>query len=300
MAGLQGDLSGRAAVVTGGGSGIGRALSLALAGEGAHVAAADIDPDAAEAVASEVEDLGVRGVAVRCDVTDPDSVAAMADEAWGEFGHVDLLVNNAGVVHSSTLVETTPDDWDWVMGVNGRGAYLGLREFGRRFSEQGTPSRILTTGSEHSLGVPHPSSGIYTASKHAVLAMSDVLRREVPGHVGVSVLCPGLVSTRLWDAERNRAPDDDSGPAPELELMERLFGEGLEPDRLAALAVAGIKRGDFLIVTHAHSARFAAERAEEVAAAFAEQAPPGDDDDRYDIAAVALRLISEADGDGQP
>ena len=126
----------------------------------------------------------------------------------------------------------------------------------------------------------------------------DVLRREVPDHVGISVLCPGLVSTRLWDAERNRNADDERGPAPPSELMARVFDEGLDADRLAALAVAGIKRGDFLIVTHAHSARFAAERAEEVADAFAEQAPPGDDDDRFDIAAVALRLLSE--GGDQP
>lgn len=296
MAGLQGDLRGRVAVVTGGGSGIGRAIALALAAEGVDLVLADVDDAAATAVADEVRAEGVRAHPTRCDVTDADAVDALADEAWGEMGAVDLLVNNAGVVHSSNLLDTTPDDWDWVMGVNARGAYLAMRAFGRRFVAQETPSRILTTGSEHSLGVPHPSSAIYTASKHAVLALSDVLRREVPEHVGVSVLCPGLVRTRLWEADRNRDPDDEAGLSAPPEMLALLFEEGLEAEELGRRAVEGVKRGDFLIVTHAHSARFAEARAEEVAAAFAAQAPPGEDDDRYDIEQVALRLLAEAEG----
>ena len=292
MAGLQGDLTGKAAVVTGGGSGIGRALCLALADAGMDVLAADIDLAAAEETAAAVTERGPRGVAARCDVTDPDEVRALADTAWEALDGVDLIWNNAGVVGTNLLLETPLEEMRWVLEVNAVGPFIGMVEFGRRFVEQGTPCRIVTTGSEHSLGVPNAMSAPYTASKHAVLAFSDVLRREVPDFVGVSVLCPGLVSTRLWEADRNR-PDDAGGTnAMGHDMAKQLFDQGMPADELAARAVVGVQRGDFVIVTHAHSRKFAAERCQEVLGAFDREELPGADD-RYDIDMIVNRMIAD-------
>lgn len=297
MSGLQGDLTGKAAVVTGGGSGIGRALCLALADAGMDVVAADIDVAAAEETARAVGGRGTRGLAAACDVTDPEDVRELADTSWEAFGAIDLVWNNAGVVTTNLLLDTPLEDLRWVMEVNTIGPFLGMVEFGRRFVEQGTPCRIVATGSEHSLGVPNALSAPYTASKHAVLALADVLRREVPDFVGVSVLCPGLVSTRLWEADRNRPVEFGSANAMGNEMGRQLFDEGMDAAELATRAVAGIARGDFVIVTHAHSRRFAAERCQEVLAAFDAEELPGADD-RYDIDKIANRLLGGEDPPG--
>lgn len=290
MSGLQGDLTDKRAVVTGGGSGIGRALCLALAEAGMDVVAADLDLAGAEETAALVAERGRRGLALECDVTEEASVAALADASWDALGSVDLIWNNAGVVTTRPFLETTLDDLRWVLDVNTVGVFLGMREFGRRFVEQGTPCRVVVTGSEHSLGVANLLSAPYTASKHAVLALADVLRRETPDFLGVSVLCPGLVTTRLWDAERNRADGHAGEGMMDSDLGSQLFAAGMPADELAGRAVAGIQRGDFVIVTHAHSRRFAAERCEEVLDAFDAEELPGADD-RWDIEAIAQRLM---------
>jgi hypothetical protein len=119
-----------------------------------------------------------------------------------------------------------------------------------------------------------------------------VLRHEVPDFVGVSVLCPGLVRTRLWEADRNRPVEHGEPRHGGDEITRKLFDEGMDPAELGARAVAGIQRGDFVIVTHAHSRRFAAARSEEVLAAFDREALPGDDD-RYDIDKIVTRLVTE-------
>ena len=185
------------AVVTGGGSGIGRGIALALARAGSTVVVADIDPARVVAVATELQSIGVgptrpEAMGVACDVTDRAAVEQLADVAWDRYGHVDLVANNAGVFpHFSSILDLEEDDARWVLDVNLMGVWYGCGVFGKRFVEQGTPAHILNTGSENSVGVPHTHAAIYTASKHAVLGLSDVLRRELPDFVGVSVLCRG-------------------------------------------------------------------------------------------------------------
>ena len=216
----------------------------------------------------------------------------LADRSWEALDGIDLIWNNAGVVSTNLLLDTPLEDLRWVLEVNAVAPFIGMVEFGRRFVAQGTPCRIVTTGSEHSLGVPNAMSAPYTASKHAVLALSDVLRREVPDFVGVSVLCPGLVSTRLWEADRNKPAEFGEPDALGHDMAKQLFDQGMPADELAARAVAGIERGDFIIVTHAHSRKFAAERGEEVLGAFDRDELPGADD-RYDIDMIVNRMISE-------
>ena len=288
------DLTGKSAVVTGGGNGIGRALCLAFAAEGVNVAVADIDAGAAGAVADEAKRAGVGAMDVVTDVTDESSVNALADVAWNAFGSVEILVNNAGVMHAvAPLVATGGADFNWVFAVNVRGAMNGIRAFVPRFVASGRDSRVVNTASEHALGVPHIGGGLYTASKHALLGLSDVLRREVPEHIRVSVLCPGIVASSLWRASERRQPAY-GGPAlaPEAAgaFMEQV---GMPAAEVAARAVEGIRKGEFYIVTHPHAVGIAQARWTELETAFATQAPRREGDAKYDLEAVMRQVIGQ-------
>ncbi|MDE0660662.1 MAG: SDR family NAD(P)-dependent oxidoreductase [Gammaproteobacteria bacterium] len=286
------NLDGKSAVVTGGGNGIGRALCLALAREGVNLAVADIDAAAAKAVADEARGTGVEAVGIATDVTDEDAVNDLAEAAWRTFGGVAVLVSNAGVMHpTEQLATTSAEDFDWVFAVNVRGAMNGIRAFVPRFIASGRESRVVSTASEHALGVPHVGGGLYTASKHALLGLSDVLRREVPEYVKVSVLCPGIVASTLWRAsERRPAAYGGSAPAPEAAgaFMAQV---GMPADEVAVRAVEGIRRGDFYIVTHPHAVGIAQSRWAEIEGAFAAQAPRREGDAKYDLGPIMRQLM---------
>lgn len=287
-------LNGKSAVVTGGGNGIGKALCLALAGEGVNVAVADIDAAAARVTANEAREAGVEAIDIATNVTDEASVNALADAAWSAFGTVDVLVNNAGVMHATgPLTATSAADFDWVFAVNVRGAMNGIRAFVPRFIASSEECRVVSTASEHALGVPHVGSGLYTASKHALLGLSDVLRRELPEHVKASVLCPGIVASTLWRAsERRPAVYGGAEPAPEAAgaFMRQI---GMPAEEVAARAVEGIRSGEFYIVTHPHAVDIAHARWAEVEAAFATQAPRRDDDARYDLEPIMRQFMGQ-------
>ena len=276
------ELQGKVAVLTGAASGIGRGIAEALVGEGCHVVVADIDEVAARELAEQLTTSEVRVLGRGLDVTDREAVEALADHAWAEFGHVELCVNNAGVFPPmSRVISIDERDARWVLEVNLMGAWFGISAFGRRFVEQGTPAHILNTGSENSLGVAHTGAGFYTASKHALLGLSDVLRYELPDFIGVSVLCPGMVKTNLPSSATHRQERfggaGEPGPS---------SGLGLEPDDVGRQAVAGIKRGDFYIVTHPPVRQLVEERANELLAAFDAQAPRYEGDEAIDTRAI--------------
>jgi NAD(P)-dependent dehydrogenase (short-subunit alcohol dehydrogenase family) len=262
MEGFEGSV----AVVTGGGSGIGRGIALALARAGSDVVVADIDPERAGHVATELRDLGVEADGVTCDVTDRAAVEALAAGAWDRHGHVDVVANNAGVFpRFASVLDTDETEARWVLEVNLMGVWFGCAAFGRRFVEQGTPAHILNTGSENSVGVPHTHAAFYTASKHGVLALSDVLRRELPDFVGVSVLCPGMVDTGLATSPRHR-PERFGGPGDDNRWLS--LDGGMDPETVGTLAVEGMRRGDFVIMTHAPVREVADARHRDVVAAF--------------------------------
>jgi NAD(P)-dependent dehydrogenase (short-subunit alcohol dehydrogenase family) len=273
------DLRDRVAVITGAARGIGAAIGRALSSEGVHLVVADIDQEAAESTAGSIAQTGVRAIGLKCDVSDIESVRAVADAAWDEFGHVDIVVNNAGVFPPSMpAIDIEERNAQWVLETNVLGVWRGCSVFGKRLVVQGTPAHIVNTGSENSVGLPHVGAALYTASKHAVLGFSDVLRHELPDFIGVSVLCPGMVATELSQSGLRR-PARFGGP---FEPARSGLQPGMDPDEIGHRTVAGIKRGDFYIFTHPPVVELAKERWEEIAGAFALQAPRFEGDEVLD------------------
>ena len=196
------NLTGKVAVITGGGEGIGRGIAHALADAGARVAIVDIEREAAERVATELEG----SEAFVADVSDADAMTALAEGVEDSLGPVSVLCNNAGVLLEGSFVESEETDWQWIFGVNLYGVVNGVQAFVPRMRERGGEAHIVNTGSMAGLA-PRlgTSSGVYSASKAAVVSFSEMLRAELADEgIGVSVLCPSTVNTRIWEASRNR------------------------------------------------------------------------------------------------
>ena len=279
-------------MVTGGGNGIGRAMALALAERGANVLVADIELAAAQEVATEVKSIGVEAKAMEVDVRLPDEVERLADQAWKTLGSVEILCNNAGVMSGlGSVIESDARDFEWVFGVNLGGVLNGMRAFAPRFITSDKDAWIVNTGSEHSFGVPHLGAGLYTASKHAVLGVSDIARRELAGKVGVSVLCPGIVESELWRSGERR-PESLGGavPAPKENAVSMRFG--LPAKDVAERVMQAIENESFYVLTHPHVVDIARERWEEVRDAFAAQAPRYEGDDAYAVPNIMKRLAT--------
>lgn len=266
--------SGMRAVVTGGGSGIGRALCEQLASAGARVVVADLLVDSAREVA---QAIGARTVAHACDVSDRDQVIALAAAVRAEFGGVDLVFTNAGVAIAGRLADTDPREFQWLFDVNVGGVFHTAQAFIpllRETAAAGRLARLVLTGSENAVGLPTtgPSSA-YTATKHAVLGMADALRRDLaPDGVAVSIFCPGVVATRVWDARRARPERYGGASAMSADFAahaeKAMQAHGMAPADTVAQVLAGIGRGEFLIITDPRIRSLAEKRAGEVAAAL--------------------------------
>jgi NAD(P)-dependent dehydrogenase (short-subunit alcohol dehydrogenase family) len=200
------DLSGRVAVVTGAGTGMGRSIALSLAGEGVSVVVADIELSHAESVRDEAIALGVRAIAQATDVSKLDQVQALADAAYDEFGKVDILVNNAGVTLRPfrAVWDTAYEDFRWVVDVNIWGVIHGVHVFVPRMRAQTGEKHIVNVSSMGTL-VKVPGHSTYTLTKAAVNGFSDVIREELANDgFGVTILYPGYVKTRIATSERLR------------------------------------------------------------------------------------------------
>ncbi len=198
------ELAGRVAVVTGGGSGIGRGMALAFAEADMRVVVSDVEIAEAEKVAAESCALGPEALAVHADVSKRQSVEDLAERAYRELGSVELLCNNAGVAVFGPLDEQRDNDWRWVLSVNLEGVVNGLQAFLPRMKRQPGPKHVVNTSSVAGIGAL-PGLGIYTASKYAVVGISETLRQEGARYeLGCSVLCPGGVHTNIMTRERNR------------------------------------------------------------------------------------------------
>ena len=243
-------IAGRVAVVTGGGSGIGRALALGLAREGAQVVVADVDePGMAETLAG-VRACGREGLAVRTDVADLAQVRALADRAFARFGAVHILCNNAGVVVHGGLETATYQDWQWLIGVNLWGVVDGLLAFLPRMIARGQGGHVVNTASMAGL-IASQGLGIYNTTKYAVVGLSETLAKDLRPHgIGVSVLCPMGVATRIREADRNRpaALRNDAGAPDAGEVT--LIGRTLSPDEVAERTIRAIRAGELYVITH--------------------------------------------------
>lgn len=262
------DLSGKVAFVTGAASGIGLALAEVFAKEGAKIVLADIETEALKKAEGDLLASGAEVIGVQCDVSDHGSVAAAADRAIEAFGKVHVLCNNAGVAPAGAMDETTPEDWKWCLGVNLMGVVHGIQVLVPRIKEHGEGGHVVNTASVAGL-MALPTLGIYTATKYAVVGISETLRGELaPAGIGVSVICPSFVKTRLHEGHRNRPPELGRGPEEPNEFMAQMLAVATEPQVIAERVVRGMKRGDFYILPHADMKAGFEVRANEILAAF--------------------------------
>jgi NAD(P)-dependent dehydrogenase (short-subunit alcohol dehydrogenase family) len=193
---MSGPLEGRAAVVTGGGRGIGAAIARALAAEGARVVVAARTSSEVDAVATSIGDAGGTAWATTCDVTDATSVDALAAAAEERLGTVDILVNNAGLAHSAPIAKTTLDDWRRILDVNATGTFLCTRAFLPTMMERGWGRVVNVASMAGLIGDRYISA--YAAAKHAVVGFTRCAGAEAARHgVTVNAVCPGYVNTDL-------------------------------------------------------------------------------------------------------
>jgi NAD(P)-dependent dehydrogenase (short-subunit alcohol dehydrogenase family) len=251
---------GRVAVVTGAASGIGRAVAQAFAHGGSTVVLGDIDGDEAERVAAGIRDGGGKAEALSVDVSDSASVDELAAQTLARCGRVDVLCNNAGVSTFNLIQDQTLDDWRWVFDVNLWGVVHGIQSFLPILRRQGTPAHIVNTASIAGLLSGVAFIGPYAATKVAVVSISETLSQEfglaqLP--IGVSVLCPSSVDTRVMESERSRPEQrgvehrQESAEAVRLAIRESFTGPtGLTPAQVAQRVLEAIRNGEFWIITH--------------------------------------------------
>jgi NAD(P)-dependent dehydrogenase (short-subunit alcohol dehydrogenase family) len=261
----------KVAVITGGASGIGRAMADRFAAEGMRIVLADVEQAPLDAAAQEIAGTGADVLAVRTDVSDPAQVDALAQQTLDRFGAVHVLCNNAGVVAYKPSWELSLDDWRWVVGVNLMGVIHGVRAFVPIMLKQGDEAHIVNTSSIAGL-LANSGSAAYDVSKFGVVALSETLHHELAqasgGKIGVSVLCPGLVKTQILEADRNRP----TGPLEQVDMptgltrdvMRQVMSMGIPPEQVAGNVLDAMRERRFYILPHAEFKMQIAQRAETI------------------------------------
>ncbi|MBA2282919.1 MAG: SDR family NAD(P)-dependent oxidoreductase [Acidimicrobiia bacterium] len=254
------DLAGKVAVITGGASGIGRALADAFAAEGMKLVLADVEAPALDQAVQDLRDQGHQVMGVITDVTSPDSVTALADDVFAAHGAVHVLCNNAGVGPPSAKVwATTANDWRWTFSVNVFGVAHGVQAFVPRMLASGEPGVVVNTSSPDGPISPMPQASVYACTKAAVTVLTECLDAQLTADgatVRASVFYPsgkGLLDTGLWTSDRNR-PDVLARERPRdtpAMTVAALHARGIpiQPlDELARLVVDGIRDGRFVMI----------------------------------------------------
>jgi NAD(P)-dependent dehydrogenase (short-subunit alcohol dehydrogenase family) len=250
------ELEGRTAVLVGGGSGVGRGISIGLAAVGMRVAVGDIDAASAEAVADELRGSGATAIAARVDATDTESLAAFAERASAELGGVHVLVNTVGVILDRALDEATEADWSWFFEFNIMATVRSVNTFLPHLRAHGTPAHIVVTSSMAGLLALGPDlvggvrNGLYTTTKHALIGYSEMLRQELtPEGIGVSVLCPGLVQGSLSATSARNRPARFGGPLP-APARAGMPSSAMANEQVGPVVAAAIRANRFGIFTH--------------------------------------------------
>jgi NAD(P)-dependent dehydrogenase (short-subunit alcohol dehydrogenase family) len=260
------DFTGRTAVVTGGASGIGFAMAQRFLREGMAVAIADVEQSALDCAVRELSGLG-DVIGIRTDVRKVDDMEALAAATLEAFGRIDVVCNNAGVETGGSFLSIPEEAWRWVMDVNFFGVLNGCRVF-LPILEASGGGHIVNTASVAAFNSGTATMTPYCASKFAVLGMSESLEielRTAGSNVGVSLLAPGPVKTRMTEAERNRPADVPAATEPgRLSVMERLASTtaevGLEPTEVADKVLNAIRTNDFFVLTHPEMAEAGVQR----------------------------------------
>jgi NAD(P)-dependent dehydrogenase (short-subunit alcohol dehydrogenase family) len=233
------DLSGRWALVTGAASGIGRATALALARRGADLVICDIDEVGLDRVRGEIEALGRAVLARAVDVADREQMRTFAETVHTEIPAVDILVNNAGVAVTATFVDTTLEDWDWILGINLVGVIHGCHFFVPRMIERGAGGHVVnisSTAGYFALGM----MSAYNATKFAVRGMSEAMRGELAVHgIGVTAVCPGIIDTPIVGKMRVRGGDEEESRRRAVQVFTR---RAYSPERLAEGILKAIRK----------------------------------------------------------
>ena len=241
----MGKLDGNVALVSGSGRGIGRAIALRYAREGAKVVVADIDQGSAQAVANEIQALRAETDALQVDVSDPNQSAAMVARAVDRFGRLDILVNNAGVMRVRPLLELTPEDWDFVNDVNARGLFFALQAGARHMVRQtplseGRPrGKIINTASIAGRS-GRPMFAAYAASKAAAISITQSAAAGLAPDVTVNAICPGVVDTEMWrqiDREWTQVDRRPVGAAWQDRIRGIPMGRPETPEDVTGMAV---------------------------------------------------------------
>jgi NAD(P)-dependent dehydrogenase (short-subunit alcohol dehydrogenase family) len=251
------ELRDKVAVVTGGASGIGRAMVDRFVADGMKVVVADVEPTALAATERELAGAGHAVLAVPTDVSKPGDVETLAERTLARFGKVHVLCNNAGVSVGGPMWEHTLDDWRWVLGVNLWGVIYGVRTFVPIMLRQNEPAHVVNTASLAGLS-SNPFLGVYNVTKHGVVTLSETLAQElalVGAPVKVSVLCPGFVQTKIAESNRNRPPDLADGAArvrPDAfeQMVRAAIAAGMPAADVGALVAAAIREERFYVLPH--------------------------------------------------
>lgn len=252
------DFVGKVAVVTGAASGIGRAMAAAFAGEGMRLVLADVESEPLEATAEELRSGGAEVATILADVARPEEVDRIGSTAMAEFGALHVACNNAGVSGGGLSWEIDLETWRWILDIDLWGVIHGVRTFTPLIIASGG-GHIVNTASMAGL-TSNPGMGPYNVAKHGVVTLSETMFVELQmthPEVGVSVLCPGWVRTRIHESERNRPdlPDvqvteTDEGLSALKEMVAGWIAEGLQPAHVASLVVEAIRENRFYVLTH--------------------------------------------------
>jgi NAD(P)-dependent dehydrogenase (short-subunit alcohol dehydrogenase family) len=263
------DLSGKVAVITGGASGIGHAMASRFAEEGMKLVLVDVEEKALAEVGQAFEAAGVEVLTQQLDVSDAQSMDALAQNTIDRFGAVHVVCNNAGVGSGGLMWELTTEDWEFSLRPNLWGVIHGVRVFGKHLVEQ-NEGHIVNTASMAGL-LSMPGMGPYNVTKHGVVTLSETLHHELTGlgsQVGVSVLCPGHVNTRIWESERNR-PEELANTSMDFssdelsdtrEMYRQQCEAGMSAQEVAGRVHDAILDGTFYIHTHQNHRKAVEER----------------------------------------
>ena len=270
---------GKAAVITGGANGIGFATATEFARRGARVVLADVDKPALEQAVARLHAEGFDAHPVMCDVRQLDEMVHLADESFRLLGQVDIVFSNAGIVVAGPIAQMTHDDWRWVIDIDLWGSIHAVEAFLPRLLEQGAGGHIAFTASFAGL-VPNVGLGAYSVAKYGVVSLAETLAREVKEQgIGVSVLCPVVVETKLVsNSERIRGADngltstavvtEGPGPAPSQE-------DTLSVDEVARLTADAIAANRLYVLPHAAARASVRRRFERIDHTFDDQAADG-------------------------